>query len=70
MKSHSASCHQIEGNNSLTLCFRVLQRVHAVLPRFRGLWSLEAGLVCLKESGLWPGEYIVIHRQTRLNRRT
>jgi hypothetical protein len=36
----------------LTLCFRVLQRVQAVLPRFRGLWSLEAGLVCPEESGL------------------
>lgn len=26
----------------LTFCFRLLQRVHAVLPRFRGLCSLEA----------------------------
>ena len=44
-----------------TFCFLVLQRVQAVRPRFRGLKSLDAGLVCLEDSGLGPTGYMISH---------
>lgn len=48
-------------SRELTLCFLVLQRVHAVRPRFRGLYSRDAGLVCLDDPGVCEGAYILAH---------